>query len=220
MNDSKQQEFQQQSILVQKPKRYIKFGGDNCNVEPHIVMMILEYDMTNFRKFLRLSPSWHHLVLEGIEERMKQVENQFINLYYEHLFFKKSYTNSSVMYFGGKRGIRVDRIIVCEILNQREFLGTFKSINNNHLNKCLMASFKYQFTKGSQNMNISTNGQQGGISSSKYTQRGMTEYCADYKMDVKPQGTSRILWMHKDEQEQQQQLKQFSDPFKFDSLQI
>ena len=68
--------------------------------------------------------------------------------------------------------------------------------------------------------NISTNGQQGGISSSKYTQRGMTEYCADYKMDVKPQGTSRILWMHKDEQEQQQQLKQFSDPFKFDSLQI
>ena len=48
----------------------------------------------------------------------------------------------------------------------------------------------------------------------------MTEYCADYKMDVKARSTSRILWMHKDEQEQQQQLKQFQDPFKFDSLQI
>jgi len=30
-------------------------------------------------------------------------------------------------------------------------------------------------------------------------QTGMTEYCADYKMDIKPKDTSRILWMHKDE---------------------
>jgi len=68
--------------LVYKPKRYLKFGGDNCPLEPRIVMMILEYDMSNFRKFLRLSPNWHHLVPEGIEERMKDIENQFINLYY------------------------------------------------------------------------------------------------------------------------------------------
>jgi hypothetical protein len=83
-------------------------------------MTLLEFDMTNFRKFLRLSPNWHHLVLEGIEERMKSVEIDFVNKFYEHLFFKKSYTNSSIMYFGGKRGIRVDRILVCEVLDQRE----------------------------------------------------------------------------------------------------
>lgn len=128
-------------------------------LEPRIVMMILEYDMSNFRKFLRLSPNWHHLVLEGIEERMKHIENEFINYYYEHLFFKKSYTNSSIMYFGGKRGIRVDRILVCEVLDQAEFnKGLFKSIEHNHVNKCLMASFRYQFTKGSQN-NTYTNNQ-------------------------------------------------------------
>lgn len=86
-------------------------------LEPHIAMMILEYDMSNFRKLLRLSPNWHYLVLEGLEERMKPFENQFVNNYYEHLFFKKSYTNSSVMYFGGKRGIRIDRIMVCEVLD-------------------------------------------------------------------------------------------------------
>ena len=87
-------------------------------LDPVIAMTILEFDMTNFRKFLRLSPNWHHLVLEGIEERMKQVEINFVNLYYAHLFFKRSYTNSSIMYFGGKRGIRVDRILVCEVLDQ------------------------------------------------------------------------------------------------------
>jgi len=128
-------------------------------------MTILEFDMTNFRKFLRLSPNWHHLVLEGIEERMRPVENDFVNKYIDHLYFKKSYTNSSVMYFGGKRGIRVDRVLVCEVLNQRESLSSFsRDPKNYHLNKCLKASFKYKFTKGSQNMNISTNGQQGGIS--------------------------------------------------------
>jgi hypothetical protein len=122
-------------------------------------MTILEYDMTNFRKFLRLSPNWHHLVLEGIEERMKQTENEFINLYYPHLYFKRSFTNSSVMYFGGRRAIRVDRVIVCEILDQKEGLGPFsKDPGNLHLDKCLKASFKYKFTKGSLNDNICTNG--------------------------------------------------------------
>ena len=102
---------------MQKPIRYLKFGGDNCVLDPMIVMGLLEFDMTNFRKFLRLSPNWHHLVLEGIEERMKSVENDFVNRFYEHLFFKRSYTNSSIMFFGGKRGIRVDRILVCEVLD-------------------------------------------------------------------------------------------------------
>lgn len=167
-------------------------------------MTILEYDMTNFRKFLRLSPNWHHLVLEGIEERMKAVEIDFVNKYYKHLFFKKSYTNSSVMYFGGKRGIRVDRVLVCEILDQREGKTAFsRDPENYHLNKCLNASFKYKFTKGSSDMNTHSNGQQGSVSTNNITrlQRRQPEYCADYKMDVIKKANSRILWMHKDEQE-------------------
>jgi hypothetical protein len=144
---------------VQRPKRHIKFGGENCPLEPRIAMTILEYDMSNFRKLLRLSPNWHHLVLEGIEERMKKVENEFINLYYPHLFFRKSFTCSSLMCFGGKQGIRVDRVLVCEVLNQREGQSRFsKDPENYHLDKCLKASFKYKFTKGSLNQNICTNG--------------------------------------------------------------
>ena len=34
------------------------------------------------------------------------------------------------------------------------------------------------------------------------------EYCADFKMDIVAKGTERVLWMHKDEQEQAQQLRQ------------
>lgn len=113
-------------------------------------MTILEFDMSNFRKFLRLSPNWHHLVLEGLNDRLNKIEVDFVNKYYEHLFFKRSYTNSSIMYFGGKRGIRVDRILVCEILDQREGYSAFSSSpDNHHLNMCLKSSYKYKFTKGS-----------------------------------------------------------------------
>ena len=179
---------EQQAVLVQKRKRNIKFGGDNCMLDPRIVNTILEYDMTNFRKFLSLSPNWHHLVLEGINERMNKVEVDFVNKYFEHLFFKKSYTNSSVMYFGQRKAIRVDRILVCEILDMREGLSAFsKNPANYHLNKCLKASFKYKFTNGSQNMGANFNSQQGGINGANNIQKNRkvpTEYCADYKMDI------------------------------------
>ena len=119
-------------------------------LEPRIAITILEYDMGNFRKFLSLSPNWHHMVLEGMNERMNKVEVDFVNKYYEHLFFKKSYTNSSIMSFGGRRGIRVDRILVCEILDQRESLSPLqKNPPNYHLNNCLKASYRYKFTSGS-----------------------------------------------------------------------
>ena len=84
---------------------------------------ILEYDMTNFRKFLRLSPNWHHLVLEGINERMNKVEVDFVNKYFEHLEFKSAFTSSSIIFAGGKKGIRVDRVLVCEVLNNRAHLN-------------------------------------------------------------------------------------------------
>ena len=53
--------------------------------------------MNGFRKYLSLSPNWHHLVLEAMDEHFKRVECDFVMKYYEHLFFKKSYTNSSVI---------------------------------------------------------------------------------------------------------------------------
>lgn len=80
-------------------------------------MNILMYDMNNFRKFLCLSPRWHHLILEGMDDLFKKVEIDFVMKNYEYLLFKKSYTNSSIIHFCGKQGIRVDRVLVCEVLD-------------------------------------------------------------------------------------------------------
>jgi len=66
---------------------------------------------------MRLSPNWRFLILEGIDELFKKIEIEFVNRYYEHLQFKRSYTNSSVIFSGGRAGLRIDRVLVCEVLH-------------------------------------------------------------------------------------------------------
>ena len=65
-------------------------------------------------------------------------------------------------------------------------------------------------------MGANFNSQQGGVNGGltvQGTRKLPTEYCADYKMDIVKQDESRVLWMHKDEQEQQQQKKNFESPY-------
>mmetsp|Transcript_16280 Transcript_16280/g.11737 ORF Transcript_16280/g.11737 Transcript_16280/m.11737 type:complete len:112 (-) Transcript_16280:705-1040(-) len=109
-------------------------------------MTILKYDISSFRKFLLLSPNWHHLVIEGMDEHFKRVEVDFVNTYYKHLFFKKSYTNSSLIYFGGKMGVRIDRVIQCEVLPAKEQIG-----------KTLKASYKYKFSEKKEGIDKNVN---------------------------------------------------------------
>lgn len=79
--------------------------------------------MENFRKLLRLTATWHYAVLQAIDDMMNPVENNFVQQNYEFLEFKKSFTNSSIISWCGKRGLRVDRIIVCEVLKNSKSLN-------------------------------------------------------------------------------------------------
>ena len=120
-------------LLKMPEKRRIKFGGDDNLLDGNIAFTLIQYDPSAFRKFMCLSPNWNYLVLDGIDSAFKQIECDFINMFYEHLLFKRSYTNSSVIYSGGRKGIRLDRVLVCEVLQ-----------NPSHRNKCLGAHFAYK----------------------------------------------------------------------------
>ena len=115
-------------------KREIQFGGNNCQLESKIAMTILLYEMAGFRKFLCLSPQWHRLVLEAMDEYFKSVEVNFVMKNFEYLLYKKSYTNSSIIQFCGRKGIRVDRVIVCELLENAAIM-----------NKCMRISYSYKY---------------------------------------------------------------------------
>ena len=85
-------------------------------LNPTIAITLVMFDIQNFRKYMCLSANWHFLLQEGMDLVFKRIELDFINKYYEYLHFKSSLTSSQVIYAGGHRGIRVDRVIVCEVL--------------------------------------------------------------------------------------------------------
>lgn len=119
-------------------ERTIQFGGSNCALDPAIAISMLLFDMGSFRKYLCLSPQWHRLVLDAMDDYFKRVETNFVMCNYEYLLFKKSYTNSSIIHFCGRKGIRVDRVIVCELLDHQAMLS-----------KCLKASYSYKYASNS-----------------------------------------------------------------------
>ena len=104
-------------MRVLPTQRYIKFGGEEALLDGNVAFTLIQYDPSSFRKFMSLSPNWNYLVLDGMDQAFKSIECDFINKFYEHLLFKRSYTNSSVIYAGGEKGIRLDRVLVCEVLS-------------------------------------------------------------------------------------------------------
>jgi len=113
--------------------RAVKFGGGATLLDGLIAFTLIQFDPSSFRKFICLSPNWNYLVLDGMDQAFKAIECDFINKFYEHLLFKRSYTNSSVIFASGRKGIRLDRVLVCEVL-----------ANSKHLNKCLGVHFAYK----------------------------------------------------------------------------
>jgi len=167
------------ATILQPIERIICFGGPTHPVDPQIAITLLLYDMCSFRKYLCLSPQWHRLVLDAMDDYFKRVETSFVNCNYEHLMFKKSYTNSSIIHFCGRKGIRVDRVLVCELLE-----------NQAVLNKCLKLSYSYKYAS-----DISNNDNGYG----KKKKGGQDTYVADYKLDVVKANANRVVWVHKDE---------------------
>ena len=126
-------------------KKPIKFGGDENLLDGIIAFTLIQFDPGSFHKFMSLSPNWNYLVLDGMDQAFKSVECDFINKYYEHLLFKRSYTNSSVIYAAGKKGMRLDRVLVCEVLD-----------NAAHLNACLGANCAYKMHLRGSSENMAT----------------------------------------------------------------
>lgn len=79
---------------------------------PKALMTILSYDMSSYRKFMSVCASWHVNIKEAFDQHFNQVENDFVLKYHENLLFTESYTSSANIKFCGKRGLRVDRVLV------------------------------------------------------------------------------------------------------------
>ena len=161
-------------------------------LNPNIAMTLIMYDIQNFRTYKCLSTNWNFLVQEGMDQIFKKIEVDFINKYYEHLEFKSSFTDTQIIYASGRCGIRVDRVLVCELLD-----------NQKHINKCLRASYAYRVNAQNHFDDYIYLGDEEEllerrINSSFCRQRRQKEHCADFKMDILPAKSSRLIWLHRD----------------------
>ena len=82
------------------------------------LVCIAQFDMNNFRSLMGVCADWNFRLKEGMDKLFKRVENDFLNTYGQYLLFKESYTSTQPINFCDKQGLRVDRAIICEILDQ------------------------------------------------------------------------------------------------------
>ena len=147
-------------------------------------MQLLLFDMSSFRSYLALSPSWHRMILDSMDDYFKAVEKKFVLQNYDYLLFKKSYTNSSVIHFCNRVGIRVDRVIQCEVLDHSALM-----------NKCLRVSYQYRYASHTADDTTYTTTRK----KDKKPLESAPTFYADFKFDVVKPGSNRVVWLHKDE---------------------
>lgn len=84
---------------------------------PHaVVLLILMYNIEEYPKYLRISAPWHCYVKDALDDYSNQIENTFVSHYSKYLNFMRSTNAASPLEFCGKRGLRLDRVFQCEIL--------------------------------------------------------------------------------------------------------
>ena len=76
---------------------------------------------------------------EAMDEYCNLMENQFVATYYEHIFFKKSYTWIKPISFCNESGLRLDRVFNCEVIAEGQGVKPQKL---NALTICICAKYK------------------------------------------------------------------------------
>ena len=105
-------------------RKNLNFHNEQINFDrlsllpPSVIINILSFVMDRFRVFLCVNPSWYYKITIAFDEYFNQVENRFVNLYFQCFLFKNSYTSSAEIFFCGQRGIRIDRVLKCEVQDE------------------------------------------------------------------------------------------------------
>ena len=57
-------------------------------------------------------------MVQAMDDYCNPIENSFVTTYFQHVFFKKSYTWAKPISFCNDRGIRIDRVFQCELVSE------------------------------------------------------------------------------------------------------
>ena len=112
------------------------------------ISLILTYLLEEIRVLMQVSPEWYVKILEAIDSIFSPIESHFCVVHSKYLLFKKSYLSTGSIHVVGKRGRRVDRVIIAETLPRLVGL-TMKlrfTYRNYHDNKIYSSEYKFDIT--------------------------------------------------------------------------
>ena len=92
----------------------LKFKG----LHSRVILCLIQYDQIFFGRALRLCKSWREDMMEAFDDYCNPIENSFVQTYFEHIFFKKSFTWAKSISFCNDKGIRIDRVFQCELVSE------------------------------------------------------------------------------------------------------
>lgn len=99
-----------QRVLSAPPKSFFE------TLPNEAVFIILQYISSEISTVIAVSPKWYLKVLDTLDNAFGAIESQFAMIHSNLMSFKRSYTDFTKMLISDKKGIRVDRVIVAEIL--------------------------------------------------------------------------------------------------------
>ena len=105
---------QNQAIPLRIKPMTLKFKKQSVRV----IQCLIQYDQIFFGRALRLSKEWREDMMEAFDDYCNPIENSFVSTYFQHIFFKKSFTWAKPISFCNDRGIRIDRVFQCELVSE------------------------------------------------------------------------------------------------------
>ena len=96
--------------------RIPNFSADISRLPESAILLILEFIPNDMKSLLSVSPFWYFRISEVIDHTFSSIESGFAMMHSHLLTFKKSHSYFKEIRASGRRGFRVDRILIAEIL--------------------------------------------------------------------------------------------------------
>jgi hypothetical protein len=89
---------------------------DLANLPENAILLIMEYVPNDTKSILLVSALWYCKICEVIDHAFNSIESGFAIMHSHLINFKKSFLYLKDIKANGKKGLRVDRVLVAEIL--------------------------------------------------------------------------------------------------------
>ena len=110
-----------------------------------VFFMILSYLTPEISVLLSVSSKWHVKILETLDYAFSAIESQFAMIHSNLVSFKRSYSDFTKMVVSDRKGIRIDRVLVVEILPylNNKTIKIRYNYKHSHFNYYQKAEFKF-----------------------------------------------------------------------------